>query len=415
MEDRKTQLLRELDTIVAVAKARDRELTETEAGRCDAITNELDEMNSAIAKPKTLPTGPVVEHHREGSLDDPRRGFGTLADFASAVFLDGAPAGARDRRLNLLAAASGMEQGSASAGGYAAPPAFSNEIYTAMQEIPADLVSKVDLKTVEGSSLTFPCAAETSRATGSRWGGCRGYWGAEASQMTSSTPKLREVKLEPQELYVFTYATNKVLRNSGGVVEAFLTKAATEEISFTAGAAIFKGDGVGKPSGLLNSNCKISVSRDTASEFKLVDVAAMWARLHPRSEATAVWAIDKSVDAQLFNLHSEVRNVAATENVGGYSQNVYDPANNTLLGRPIIKHEYGEALGTEGDIVLFDPLGYVAGVHGSVENAMSIHLRFDYNESAFRWVWQLDGQTWLNNAITPFSGGSTLSTVVTLT
>jgi hypothetical protein len=38
---------------------------------------------------------------------------------------------------------------------------------------------------------------------------------------------------------------------------------------------------------------------------------------------------------------------------------------------------------------------YAAGVQGGVQAAVSMHLRFDYFEQAFRFMFAVDGQPWL--------------------
>ncbi len=77
--------------------------------------------------------------------------------------------------------------------------------------------------------------------------------------------------------------------------------------------------------------------------------------------------------------------------------------------------EYNATLGTVGDIILADMGSYVTGTRGGVSSAASIHLKFDYLETAFRFVYEMDGQTWLASAITPYKGGSnTLSPFVAL-
>ena len=53
-------------------------------------------------------------------------------------------------------------------------------------------------------------------------------------------------------------------------------------------------------------------------------------------------------------------------------------------------------------------------MRGSVRSDISMHLRFDYAESAFRFMWEADGQPWLASALTPFKGSNTLSTFVSL-
>jgi hypothetical protein len=47
---------------------------------------------------------------------------------------------------------------------------------------------------------------------------------------------------------------------------------------------------------------------------------------------------------------------------------------------------------------------------------MSIHVKFDYDESVFRFVMRVDGQPWRASALTPYKGGSsnTLSHFIAL-
>jgi HK97 family phage major capsid protein len=140
----------------------------------------------------------------------------------------------------------------------------------------------------------------------------------------------------------------------------------------------------------------------------------MWARLHPRCRSTAVWLVNVDVQPQLDNLSQTVRNAANTENVGGYKSLIYDPVANTIKGRPVITCEYCQSLTTKGDIILADLKSYITGTRGGIESAMSIHLRFDYAESCFRFIFEADGQPWLQSALTPFKGSTTLTSFVTL-
>jgi hypothetical protein len=43
-----------------------------------------------------------------------------------------------------------------------------------------------------------------------------------------------------------------------------------------------------------------------------------------------------------------------------------------------------------------------------------MHLKFDYAQSAFRMIFELDGQPFLNSVITPYKGSTTTSPIVTL-
>ncbi|UCD59035.1 MAG: phage major capsid protein, partial [Candidatus Hydrogenedentota bacterium] len=125
-----------------------------------------------------------------------------------------------------------------------------------------------------------------------------------------------------------------------------------------------------------------------------------------------VWLVDQSVEPQLYTM-------SLTVGTGGSP--VYLPAGGasaspfaSLFGRPVIPIEYGAALGTSGDIMLVDLSQYTVIDKGAIEIASSIHVRFLYDEQAFRFVWRLDGQPQWNSALTPKSGGDTLSAYITL-
>ena len=108
--------------------------------------------------------------------------------------------------------------------------------------------------------------------------------------------------------------------------------------------------------------------------------------------------------------------------IGTGGQLIYMPAGGisgsqygTLFGRPVVPIEYCQALGTKGDIIVTNLGYYASGVkREGVRQAMSIHLKFDYNETAFRFLFEVDGQPWLASALTPYKGSNTLGTAVAL-
>jgi HK97 family phage major capsid protein len=216
-----------------------------------------------------------------------------------------------------------------------------------------------------------------------------------------------------------TYVTDKLLNNASAL-QSIITEAATREINFKTGDAIVNGDGVGKPKGILNSGSVVEVAKITsqaATTFVQRNASDMWARLHPRARSTAVWLYNKDVDPQLFEMHSIVPNRADTDDVGGYTTRLLTMRGDggfNLIGRPMIPIEYAATLGTAGDVILWDPASYFTATQSGLEGASSIHLRFDYLETAFRWVFAVDGQSAIDSAITPFKGTNTLTNIVTV-
>lgn len=398
------------------------EAMEAKADR-DAKLAEAKSKLTAQRKPRTVAIdeeiGAVVSRVKDRREDDPKHGFKSMGDFGNAVFKAGIGGGA-DERLFIGAAVTGMGQTVGADGGFLVPPQFSSKIWDGMNTSPDNLLGRCDQYTVEGESLEFPANAETSRATGSRYGGIRGYWIAEASQITSSNPKFRKVKIEPHQLAVLVYVTDKLLRNSPVALDQYITRAATDEIMFLVGDAIINGTGTGQPKGILagtaeTTSCRVAVSKETgqaASTIVKANIDKMWSRLHPKARANAVWFINVDTEPQLEQLSQ----VVGTGGVPVYLPpgGIADAPNARLKGRPVIPLEYCATLGTEGDIILADMSAYCAGVRGGVESAVSMHLRFDYAESAFRFMFEADGQPWLAAPITPFKGTNKQSPFVTL-
>lgn len=357
----------------------------------------------------------VVKERRE---DDPKLGWNSMAEFAMGVVRACTPGSgfAFDERLKLGAAATGLSQGTGSDGGFLVPPEFSVAVWDGLNAMADNLLGRTDQYTVTGDSLTFNANAETSRATGSRFGGVQGYWIAEAAQMTSSKPKLRQMKLEPQELAVLCYATDKLIRNAGPALGTWLTRAMSEEINFLIGDSIINGDGVGKPTGVVGHAATVSVAKETgqaAATIVKANIDKMWARCHARARAGAVWFINQDIEPQLEALAADV----GTGGVPVYLPpgGIADTPNARLKGRPVIPLEYCATLGTVGDIILANLGFYATGLRaGGPQMGSSIHLRFDYNETAFRTIFAVDGQPWLASALTPFKGTNTLSPIVTL-
>lgn len=391
----------------------------TVAQATDAIMTEYREraaLTSAIRA-----SGAPATHVEVGDARETKKPWARFGEFIGAVIQAGTPgAGAIDPRLQPLAAASGMSQSVPQDGGFAVLPQFAQGIWDKLNGSPDSLIARTDNYTVTGESLIFNANAETSRATGSRYGGIQGYWVAEADQLTKSKPKLRQVRIEPQQMGVLVYLTDKLLRNAPAL-EQFVTRAAADEINFMCGDAIIRGSGSGQPKGILNcianGGATIQVNKETsqpAATIQQENISKMWARLHPRSRANAVWLHNVDVEPQLDALSTVVKNVAQTENVGGYANKVFDAERRTLKGRPLIACEYCATLGTVGDLILADLSGYLTGTRGGMDSAVSMHVRFEFMEQALRFGYEIDGQPWLEKAQTPYQGTATQSHFVVL-
>ena len=76
----------------------------------------------------------------------------------------------------------------------------------------------------------------------------------------------------------------------------------------------------------------------------------------------------------------------------------------SILGRPLYLSEHLPALGDAGDICLLDPMLYVLGDRKQIIVDASPHIRFQYDETAFRVQARFDAQPALSTVLTPANG-----------
>lgn len=320
-----------------------------------------------------------------------------------------------DNRLLAVQNASGANEGVPSEGGFLVQQDFSTELIQLMHDsaVLAPRCRSIPIS-ANSNSVKMNGIEETSRATGSRWGGVRGYWANEAATVAASQPKFNKIELTLNKLMAIYYATDEVLQDSSAM-ESILSQAFAEELSFMREDAIIRGTGAGQPKGILNSGALISVAKETnqtADTIVYENILNMWSRLIASSRNNAVWYINQEIEKQLYTMYLAI-------GTGGVP--VYMPANGvagqpygTLFGRPVMPIEQCAALGDKGDIILADLSQYLLADKGGVQTASSMHVKFLYDEMAFRVTYRVDGQTMRNSPLTPYKGANTLSSFVTL-
>lgn len=346
-----------------------------------------------------------------------RWGFQNFGEFCSAVRKGVTNPGNMDQRLIQNAAASTYgSEGAGGDGGFAVPPEWRSEIMAAV-EGEDSLMARCDQQTVSGNSITFPVDETTSWQT---TGGILTYWDSEAAAMTQSKPSLKDLMVKLNRLTCLVPVTEELLDDAPAMA-GYVTRKAGEKLDFKVNDALINGTGVGQPLGILNSPCKVEVAKITsqvAATIHAKNIVTMWSRLPAASHRSAVWLVNQDCLPQIYQLGFAVTD-GTTTNVGagalymgpGQMQNA---PSGTLLGRPIVVSEACSALGTAGDIILADMSKYLLAKKGSMKSDTSIHLWFDQNITAFRFVMRMNGQPWLSTAIARRNGSNTLSHFVTL-
>jgi HK97 family phage major capsid protein len=402
-------LTAELKAVVDAAAERDRrqkEFAEKQKSAADTLA-----MIPAGGGRKSSPNPFHIE------VQPPEK-FKSLGEQLQAIALAGIYPERNDNRLTweqLAPATGGAVSSIPSDGGYLIQKDFVTELMNKTSEM-SMLWSRVRKIPVSSNSdgLKLVTINETSRATGSRWGGVQVYWGAEADAATAKKPAFRQMELELKDLIGLAYATDRLLQDATAI-EAVFMQAFSEEISFMLDDAVYNGDGAGKPLGISNAPCVVSVAKETgqpAATLVKENIDKMWSRMWARSRANAVWFINQDCEPQLDSMKHDIGTggVPVYLPPGGLSQSPFA----TLKGRPVIPIEHAATLGTTGDIMLADLTQYIGIEKGGVRADSSIHVRFTTNERTFRFITRADGQPLWNSALTPFKGSATKSPFVKL-
>ena len=336
--------------------------------------------------------------------DEADQPWNTAGEYFKAVKMAALAPYALDRRLKALEVkATGLSEGVPTDGGFLVPPQFAPGILEKMYSI-GELLSRISIDPIEGNSMTYNAVSETSRADGSRYGGVRGYWMAEGGTKTASKPVFEQIDLKLKKVAALCYATDELLEDANALA-SWLMRTVPDELSFQAEAAIYRGDGVGKPLGILSSPCLVSASRYTLLLISVDDIARMLARRWARAR-DYVWLINTDVMPQLVQLGSTTHPV--------WMPSLREGIPSTLMGLPVVEIEYASTLGTVGDIMLASLSQYQAITKGGIQAATSIHVQFTTDETAFRFVYRIDGQPMWSSALTPYQGTNTLSPFVVL-
>ena len=298
-----------------------------------------------------------------------------------------------------------LAEGAGNTGGYLVPEEFSNEILRVELENSVVRNSGARIIPMSSADIKIPALNMSSNAAGSIYGGVTAYWAAENASLTESQPDFKRVKLEPSKLIGYTESSDEMVDDAIVSMGNLLSDMFGEVLAFEEDASFFTGNGVGKPLGITVAPCFITVSRASGSVVVTSDIVNMIARFKGNL-ARAKFVVNQSVLPYIYKLMDDNDNFIWSPSGGG---SIASAAPGTLYGIPIVVSEKVAALGTTGDILLCDFGYYLIGDRKGLSVEESMHYKFANDMKVWRIIKRVDGQPWLDSAITPRTGGSTLS------
>lgn len=452
LKDRLLDLNEQIQTVQAKADAENRDLTEDEATQTNTMFADFERTEGEIERrdriqaqtdklrqshgPQAEPTNPAPQNQPAGNEpqsfnrsprtprieiveDRGKWGFNNFGEFAMSVAqANPRVSGSVDPRLRDIrnAPTTFGNEGTGADGGFAVPPDFRQTI---MEKVLGEdsLLGRTDQMQSSSNHITFPKDETTPWQTS---GGLQVYWEGENDQLTQSKPALKEETVKLNKLTALVPITEELMQDAPSL-NGYLNRKVPEKMDFAINLAIVQGTGVGKPKGIMNAGSLVSVAKVTttspvqaADTIRYQNIVDMWSRMYAPCRKNAIWLINQDIEPQLYTMAFDP---TASSKVpvylppGGASASPYG----LLMGKPVIPTQACETLGDKGDIILADLSQYLSVVKvGGIRADVSIHLWFDYDTTAFRFIFRIGGQPWWGSAIDPRDGSNTLSCFVTL-
>lgn len=303
-----------------------------------------------------------------------------------------------------------LSENTGSTGGYLVPNAWSKNILS--RSIESSIIRNQGVNRIIMPTPVFdiPAIKSTSQS-GSTYGGIITYWGNEGTNLANSktTPTFEKISLNLQKLFGYTESYEDMNADSITALGPLLQRLFSDSIAFEEDYQFINGNGINKPLGVVNAECRVTVSRSTASQIHTEDVINMLSRFSGRLD-NAVWIANQSTLPYIYKLQDAAGNYIWFPGMSGA---ITGMSPGSLYGLPLIISEKAQALGTEGDLILGDWSNYIIGDKDGLRIEESSDYKFGEDKRAWKIIKRVDAKPWLKSAITP-KHGSTLSPFVTI-
>lgn len=421
-----------IDDIVNAADDAERDLDDKELKEIETIRAKMDGIKAQIVARKARDTSlPTNGRKTDGTVtnkadqkagrsrveptiknNDPKHGFTSFGEFAQVVHLTARGDEDATARFRNVATTYSSESVGPD-GGFAVPPDFREQIWQKITGVDSLMGRSTELVT-SANSITIPKDETTPWDTTT---GVQVYWSGEGDQITQSKINLEMNNFRLNKLTALVPVSEELLEDAPGL-DSYLRARVPVKMASKINTALVRGNGVGKPLGFLNSSSLITISKEVSQDAATIvhqNIENMFARLWAPSRANAVWMINQDVEAQLGLM--SFRGIET-----GNPMPIYLPAGNiagspfgSLKGRPVIPAEPMSTLGTFGDIALVDWSQYMTVTKGqAIRTDVSIHLFFDQDLQAYRFIFRMTGSPMWGASITPENGSNTRSWAVAL-
>lgn len=396
LKQKKTEAITRMRSILDTAEKEKRDITESETKEYDDLEKSFDSLDKNIAREERL--AKEEEEMRKVVNPAPRpagtfrqeekKEFRNLGEFVWTI--KNTP---QEERVQQ------MKDGTT--GGFAIPPQFATGL---LSVTPQEAIIRPRATVIPAGSppdSDFTMVALDQSASQNTYGGISITHQGESDSYTESTMRIKQITLKPKKLTGYVTLSNEVI-NNWDAASSILQNQMRLAMIGASETDYYSGDGVNKALGVLNSPCRINITRATANQISWADVYGMYARCKLTGGGSLTWVASQTTIPQLVQLAD-----ASSAAIWMPSAAEGQPA--TLYGIPVLFNERSPALGTAGDLSLCNLSYYLVKDGSGPTLAVSEHFRFQNGEVAFRLDWRTDGQSWLSEPLA--LEGSTANTI----
>jgi HK97 family phage major capsid protein len=300
------------------------------------------------------------------------------------------------------AAGTGMQEMDQEFGGVLVPPEFRNNLLLAIEQENL-VVPRCTPVPMERNIVEIPYVQGFDNSGGLVYGGIVWKWIDEEGQYDETRPKLARIQMKLKKVVGLAYASEEIISDSPTSMEGLLRRGFQDGLNYQFNYVTLRGTGAGQPLGVLNAPCKVAISKENGQNPGTIlfeNIVNMYSRCF--NPGRAIWMANPDTLPQLSTMSVVVgtAGVPVWMPANGISGSPYP----TLYGLPVVFNDHCSAVGTEGDIILADWSQYLLGQKSGGEGVRfdtSIHLKFDYGQTAFRFMIRLDGMPWWKTPYTP--------------
>ena len=235
-----------------------------------------------------------------------------------------------------------------------------------------------------GTGVQMPVAKDFARS-GGRIAGVTVFRDGERSTISASRGEFVQFTLIPQRISGAAHITGFALANNpsiGNVIMEMMRDALSEKENYEH----IQGGGGGESVGIANQSGKYEQAKESgqaAATINIENVLNMYARQF--NPGVAVWLADIRTFVALQKLTLPVGAGGVAIPIVLANQPGGAPGF-TMLGRPIIFHTYGAALGTVNDLIFCDWSQYWIADHAYRKEDRTMFVRYLNDEDTFRLI-----------------------------